>query len=346
MENTEPRPKRLLGNRPELFLAALGLYAILSGYLHWPYFSDIGIRQSLFIVNPVIAAWGAYFLSKRWVNSWTPSLLAGAAYGFSPFALSFAAFQQPVAGLSYVLIPWLFLPSVYWHKNRPANSFRFLVRMLFCLLPFAAIAGLFWCAAQKWAGPHFLMPVSATLTDKHLLDLIFPLFQKGECLTFGVYHTAIILAILGLCVVIKIQRVTVFIPVAAALILCFIKPVLGVSPIAWAAIPVLFLAILSGLGFQSALWAGKADWKWLLSCAVIASILAAFFGGLAYKRFIGGVVLQWTAMMYALTAICLWLILFLTCTGLRWKPIKWLLLTAAAGIDLVYSARYLVDKLF
>ena len=344
MEGTAP--KRLLGGRPELFLSALGLYLVFSGYLYWPYFKDIGGYRLLFFVNPVVASWGAYFLSKRWVNNWTPSVLAGAVYGFSPFALSYAGFQQPVAGLSYVLIPWLFLPSVYWHKGKQPDAFRFCMRTLFALLPFAAIIGMFWCAAQKWAGPHFLMPISATLTGEHFLDLIFPLFQKGKDLTFGIYHASIVLAVMGLFVLIKIQRITVLIPVAAALILCFFEPVLGVAPIVWAAIPILFLAILSGLGFQSIFWAGKADSKWILTCAIIASILAAFFGGLAYKRLVGGMVLQWTAMMYALTAVSLWLMLFFAYTGLRWKPIKWAVLTAAVAIDVIFSARYLVDKLF
>ena len=338
--------KRFGGSRPELFLSALGLYLIFSAYLYWPYIRDIGGQGILFAINPVVAAWGTYFLSKRWVNNWTPSVLAGAVYGFSPFALSFAGFQQPVAGLSYVMIPWLFLPSVYWHKTKTPDMFRFCVRVLFSLLPFAAIIGMFWCASQKWAGPHFLMPVSATLTSKHFLDLIFPLFQKGPYLTFGTYHASLVLAVMGLFVLIKIQRITVFLPVAAAMVLCFLEPVVGVPPIVWAAIPILFLAILSGLGFQSVFWAGKSDSKWILTCAIIASILAAFFGGLAYKRMVVGAVLQWTAMMYALTAVSLWLMLFFAYTGIRVKPIKWGVLTAAVAIDVIFSARYLVDTLF
>lgn len=338
--------RRLLGGRPELYGAALGLYIALSIYLHWPYFGQLRPHQFLFVINPVAAAWGTYFLSKRWVNNWTPSVLAGAVYGFSPFVLSFAGFQQPVAGLSYVLIPWLFLPAVFWHKNKTPDAFRFTMRLLFCLLPFATVFGLFWCAAQKWVGPYFLMPVNASLTVDHFLDLIFPLFQKGPLLTFGIYHASIIMALMGLFVLVKVQRITVMIPVAAAMVLCLSKPVLGVAPIVWAAVPVLFLSLLSGLGFQSIFWAGKADSKWILSCALAASILAAFFGGLAYKRMVVGPVLQWTAMMYAITAVALWIMLFFAHSGFRWKPAKWIVLTTPVVIDLIFSARYLVIKLF
>ncbi len=342
-----PATKRsLLAGKPEMYISALLLYLVFSAYLHWPYLNQIGGRGLLFLINPVVAAWGAYFLSKRWVNNWTPSVLAGAIYGFSPFALSYATFNQPVAGLSFVIIPWLFLPSVFWHKKKSPDAFRFCVRCLFVLLPFAGVTGMFWCAAQKWVGPHFLMPVGTTLTGNHFLDVVFPLFQKGGNLTFGVYHASLVLAVMGACVLVKIQRISVLLPVAAAMILCFCEPVLATPPIVWAAIPILFLSILAGLGFQSIFWAGKADSKWVLTCAIIASVLAAFFGGLAYKRMIVGPVLQHTAVMYALTAAALWIMLFFAHANLRWKPVKWVILTASIIIDLIYSARYLVDKLF
>ena len=338
--------RKLPGGRPELYLSALGLYIALSVYLYWPYMGTFRPHQFLFVINPVVAAWGAYFLSKRWVNNWTPSVLTGAVYGFSPFALSFASAQQPIAGLSFVMVPWLLLPAVFWHKNKKPDAFRFTTRLLFCILPFAAVAGMFWCAAQKWAGPYFLMPTGASLTGGHFLDVVFPLFQKGPHLTFGIYHTSIVVALMGLFVLIKVQRIAALIPVATAIVLCFSRPIAATPPIVWAAVPILFLALLSGLGFQSIFWAGKADGKWILTCAIAASILVAFFGGLAYKRLVIRDVLELTAIMYAMAAVSLWFMLFFAYTGLRWKPVKWIVLTAAVAIDLIFSARYLVDKLF
>ena len=336
---------RLPGRVIEKAVSALLLYIALSVYLFEPHFDKVRGYHFLYAINPVVAAWGAYFLSRRWMSYWTPSLLAGAIYGFSPFALSFASFQQPVAGLSYVMVPWLFLPSIYWHKNKPADAFRFSMRTAFCVLPFVGICLLFWAAAQKWAGPHFLMPKNLQLTGEHFCDLIFPLYQRGAYLTFGIYHVPLILSIMGIFVLVSIQRISVVFPIAAAMVLCFLNPILQVPPIAWAAIPVLFLAILAGLGCQSVLLAGKSDAAWILTCAIVASLAAAFFGGLVIRRFTGRV-FEWTALMYAATATALWILFFFAKAGLRWPLTRWILLTAAAVIDVIFSARYLVDKLF
>ena len=304
----------------EKTISALVLYIVLSVYLFWPYFGKIPGHRLLYVINPVAAAWGAYFVSRRWGTHWTPSLLVGAIYGFSPFALSFGVFQQPVAGLSFVIVPWLFLPSIYWRKNKPADALRYFMRTVFVLLPFAGICLLFLAASQKWAGPHFIMPKALGLTPKHFSDLVFPLYQQGQYLTFGIYHTALVLSVMGIFVLVSIQRIAVIIPIAAALMLCFLKPILQVPPIVWAAIPILFLAVLAGLGFQSILLAGKGDCKWVIACAIAASILAAFFGGLAYKRLILGGLLELTASMYAIAAAALW-ILFSLAKRTQTKPI-------------------------
>jgi hypothetical protein len=328
------------------YAAALLLYIALSVYLFRPYWAQMSGYHFLYMLNPVTAAWGAYFLSRRWINHWTPSLVAGAVYGFSPFALSFASFQQPVAGLSFVIVPWLFLPSVYWRRNRPADTFRFFVRAVFVLLPFAGICLMFWAASQKWAGPYFLMPKNLQLTPKHFYDIVFPLYQRGDYLTFGIYHVPLILSIMGVFVLVSIQRLSVVFPVAVAMMLCFLDPILQVPPIVWAAIPVLFLAVLTGLGFESILLAGKSDAMWVLVCAIAASLLAAFFGGLAYKRIIVGGLLEWTGLMYVTAAAALWIIFSFSMTAHRWLWTRWILLTAAVAIDLILSARCLVDKLF
>jgi hypothetical protein len=340
----------LSGGRPSLEAArkstvALLLYIALSVYLFEPYFAKLSGYQFLHITNPVFAAWGVYFLSRRWINHWTPSLLAGAVYGFSPFALSFASFQQPVAGLSYLMIPWLFLPSLFWHKHEPANAVRLLVRSVFVLLPFAGICLLFWIPTQKWAGPFFLMPKNLHLTGSHLADLIFPLYRRGAYLTFSVFHVPLILSMMGIFVLVSIQRISVVIPVAAAIILCFMEPVLQVSPIVWAAFPILFLALLSGQGFESMLLTSRADSKWIIACAVAATALAAFFAGLMIRRFTGWI-FEWTGLMYAGIAAGLWLILFFAKSGHRWPWTRWTLLTAAMAVDIIFTARYLINKLF
>jgi len=336
--------QRLLSRITINDIAAVVLYGCFSIYLYLP---SVGVNNARVFCgfNAIAAAWGAYFLSKRWVNNWTPSLLTGAAYGFGPFALSFGAFH-PLAGLSIVMVPWLLLPSVYWHRGKSPDAIRFCVRALLSLLPFAGIVLLFWLPAQQWAGPVFLMQMDLALTANDFANLIFPLRSSGGIVVFGLYHGALVFALMGIFVYIKLQRVTVLIPIAAGLVLAFWEPILQVSPIVWAAFPILFLSVLCGLGFQALSYAGKADTKWILFCAIAASVLAAFAAGLGIRVVVVRRLFELTATLYALTAAALWILLALVRLNLRWPWFKWAVLTTAMIIDLIFSARYLADKLF
>jgi len=333
--------QRLLSRITINDIAVVVLYGCFSIYLYLP---SVGVNNARVFCgfNAMAAAWGAYFLSKRWVNNWTPSVLTGAAYGFGPFALSFGAFH-PLAGLSIVMVPWLLLPSVYWHKGKSPDAMRFCVRGLLALLPFAGIVLLFWLPTQQWAGPRFLMPKDLALTVQDFANLIFPLRNSGGIVAFGLYHGAVVFALMGVFVYIKLQRIAMLIPIAAGLILSVWEPIFQVSPIVWAAFPILFLSVLCGLGFQAFLWTGKADTKWIVICAAAASALAAFSAGIMITPFAGRV-FELTATMYALAAVALWILLALIRLNLRWPWFKWVVLTSAITIDLLYSARYLIDK--
>ena len=324
-------------------IAAAALYGCLAVFLYLP----VGVDNFKIAcgINAVAAAWGGYFISKRWITNWTPSLFAGAVYGFGPFALSFGLFH-PFAGLSFAMVPWLLLPAVYWHKGRTPDAFRFSVRAILTLLPFAAIALLFWITAQQWAGPIFPASITEFLRAKDFADLIFPLYGSGGIVTFGLYHASLIFALMGIFVYIKLQRIALLVPIAAGLVLAFWEPVFQVTPVVWAAFPILFLSLLCGLGFQAFLFEGKADTKWLLVCAATVSVLAAFFAGLTIRIIVIREVFELTMLMYALTAAALWVLLAMVRLNLRWHWFKWAILTAAITIDLLFSARYLVDKLF
>ena len=332
--------QRLSGGIRVNDIAALILYACFAVFLYLP---ALGVDNFKIICGiNAAAAWGGYFISKRLVNNWTPSLIARAVYGFGPFALSFEMFH-PLAGLSFAMVPWLLLPAVYWHKGKSPDAYRFCVRALLTLLPFAGIVLLFWTLAQQWAGPRFLMPKDLALTVKDFANLIFPLNKSGGIVVFGLYHCSIIFALMGVFVYIKLQRIALLIPIAAGLILSFWEPLFQVSPIVWAAFPILFLAVLCGLGFQALLWEGKADTKWIVICAAAASALAAFSAGIMMSPFAGRV-FELTAILYGLAAAALWILLALVRLNLRWPWFKWTVLTAAVVIDLLFSARYLVDK--
>ena len=79
--------------------AAVVLYACLGIFLYLPQLTIDNKKAIICGFNTIAAAWGAYFISKRWVNNWTPSLFTGFVYGFGPYALSFEVFH-PLAGLS------------------------------------------------------------------------------------------------------------------------------------------------------------------------------------------------------------------------------------------------------
>lgn len=324
-------------------IAAVILYASLGIFLYLPQFSLDNKKAVIYGFHAVAAAWGAYFISKRWVKSWTPSLFAGFIYGFGPFAVSFKAFH-PLAGLSFAMVPWLLLPAVYWRRGKSPGAIRFSIRGLLTLLPFVAIALLFWITAQQWVGPVFMMPKEQGLAVKDFTDLILPLYNPGSEVVFGLYHGSLIFAVMGVFVYIKLQRIALLIPIAAGFVLSFSQPVFLVSPIVWAAFPILFLAVLCGLGFQAFLWAGKADTKWIVTCAAAATALAAFTAGIMITPFAGRV-FELTAILYALTAVALWILLALIRLNLRWPWFKWAILTSAITIDLLFSARYLVDKI-
>lgn len=321
-------------------IAAVILYACFSIYLYLP--SAKGNTLQIFCgFNAMTAAWGAYYISKRWVNNWTPSLFAGAVYGLGPFALSFGAFH-PLAGLSFVMVPWLLLPAVYWHRGKTPDAIRFSIRTFFTLLPFAGIILLFWLSVRQSAGPLFFMPKELSFTAQDLPNLVLPLHTSGGVFVFGLYHCSLIFALMGVFVYIKLQRIGLLVPIAAGLILSFWYPVFQVSPIVWGAFPILFLAVLCGLGFQAFLWAGKADTKWIVISAAAATALAAFSAGIMVTPFAGRV-FELTALMYGLAAAALWILLAMLRLNLRWPLFKWAILTAAITIDLLFSARYFID---
>ena len=334
--------KQLTARARGMDCAAALLYIVFFAYLYTPSIGIFNTSLILCCVNLFSAAFGAYFLSKRWLNNWAPSLFAGLVYGFGPFALSFKTFH-PAAGLSFAIVPWLLLPAVYWHKGKTPDAMRFSVRALLTLLPFAGIVLLFWLPSQPWVGPYFLMPRQLGLVPKDFTNLILPLFKTGGVVVFGLYHCSFVFALMGVFVCIKLQRVALLIPIATGLILSVWEPILQVTPIVWAAFPILFLSVLCGLGFQAFLWAGKADTKWVLACAAAATVLAAFTAGIMITPFAGRV-FELSAMMYALAAAALWILLALIRQNLRWPWLKWAILTAAITIDLFYSTRYLIDK--
>ncbi|MHC5140858.1 MAG: hypothetical protein ACYSOD_02455, partial [Planctomycetota bacterium] len=187
--------KRITAGMNTNDIAALVIFVCFSVFFYAPNLR-VNVAQVFCGFNATAAAWGTYFLSKRWINNWTPLLTAGAVYGFGPFALSFETFH-PLAGLSFAMVPWLLLPAVYWHKGKSPDVYRFCIRALLTLLPFAGMILLFWIPSQQWAGPFFLMPKELSMTVGDLQNVILPLRNSGGVVVIGLYHCSLICALMG-----------------------------------------------------------------------------------------------------------------------------------------------------
>ena len=336
------------------FMAAAALYAAFAIYLYWPHFSRLTEWEWLLPVSAWAAACGGYLLSRRWVAGFIGSLLAGLVYGFGPFLLGLAKFH-PASSLLAAGVPWLFAPAAVLERKRG----KWLSLPLW-LLPFVVIALFFYLAAGRRL---FAAPLQTNIRPLDLAGLIFPLALIGRSAAVpGVYHVPIAALVLGLAMVWKARRYGILLIAAAGLVLAFSRSFLnsgsvawlGVSPILWLSIPMLWCAILCGIGLQGLIEAGPADKKWVLAGAILLGILAITSLLLAaggYKVFPGlgdgtdRLFLQ-TAEIYLIGAGAVGFIYLLTRQSLRLHWLRWAILCAALGVDIVLSATYIADKVF
>jgi hypothetical protein len=305
-------------------------------------------------VNACIAALGGFLLSRRWVAGFTGSLLAGALYGFTPFALGLARYH-PAAGLLAASVPWLFLPAAFLERTRG----KWLANSLF-LLPFVVIL-LFFCLPANVFVNHrlFAAPLGASVRPSDLAGFIAPLvLAKHGTPLIGVYHVPVAALALGVVMIWKARRHTIFILMALGLLLAFSRAflgadtvaLLGVSPILWLSIPLAWCAVLSGVGLQGLLEAGFSDRKWVLAATAVLSTSAIVTLLLAAKYFqvLFGLAAGYarlfveTAKMYLLGAVATGIIFLIVRQKLRVRWLRWAILCAALGVDIVLGARYVM----
>ena len=142
---------------------------------------------------------------------------------------------------------------------------------------------------------------------------------------------------------VAVHRIKVMIKVAAGLVLALTRPILQTPPIVWALIPMLYCSVLIGLGLQALTLAGQTDRKWILPCLITAAaltlvtILPAIKFPSAFKT---------SAQMYILTCVLMSSIFFMAKSGYRWRPLRWALLCSALAVDILLSARYIVNGIF
>jgi hypothetical protein len=324
--------------------AATVLLLAFAAYLYMPHRVGLGGMKILWPLNSVLAAVGCFCLTRRWISSFDSSLLAAIIYGFGPFGLSFVSYH-PLAGLSYVAVPWLLCPAVYYQSGQTSGMIKTLITALLSLLPFAAIAGLFWLAAHHWAGPLFLMPKNKLLEPADLWGILTPVLFASNHFAIGFYHMPLICILMGLFVFVLSGKETLLVPVMGAIVLSLMSPICEVTPIVWLSFAALFLSICAGLGLQSLAWAGKADRFWILAC-VIASLLLAGGNYLMTGRHPGQADYSQAAMLFLASAAAVGLIFLLTQLNLKLTLFRWAVLFGVCVYDLWMTAPRLVDSLF
>lgn len=345
MQNSSHNNIAIPAGRAKLYCtiaAAAALYIALSVYLYLPYFKYFKPLQYLVVAGSVCGALGCFVLSMRWISAFGASLFAGAAYGFSPFALAFAAYH-PSAVLPLAVLPWLFYPAVFWPTQKNKTLLTTVASAVLALLPFLVITLFFWLCAQPRFGPLFPLPLHTKLHLADVLGLVAPLALKPHEFTFGFYHVPLVVGLMGLFMYLAVHRIKVMIIVAAGLVLAFTGPVLQTPPIVWALIPMLYCSVLIGLGLQALTLAGRADRKWILLCLITAVALAlvTILPALKFPA-----AFETSAKMYLLACVLMAGIFFIAKAGCRWRWLRWVLLCAGLGIDILLSARFVVDKIF
>jgi hypothetical protein len=347
MKNTSPslpgltKSAMIRALRP---VAAVILLLAFAAWLYRPHWFGLGGMKILWPLNSVLAAVGCFVLTRRWISSFDASLLAAVIYGFGPFGLSFVSYH-PLAGLSYVAVPWLLCPAVYYQSGQASGISKTLITSLLSLLPFAAIAGLFWLAAHHWAGPLFLMPKNKLLEPADLWGMITPMIFTSNHFAIGFYHMPLICILMGLCAFALSGKETLLVPVLGAIVLSLLSPICEVTPIVWLSFAALFLSVCAGLGLQALAWAGKADRFWILAC-VIAALLLAGCNYLMAGRHPGQADYHQAAVLFLATAAAIGLVFLLTQLNLKLTLFRWLVLFGVCVYDLWVTAPRLVDSLF
>lgn len=331
----------------KFFLAGI-VYAGFAVCLYYPYFRGFGSLRlrDLFVVNACAGALGCFVLSRRWVGAFWASLIAGAIYGFGPFAFGLAKFH-PSAGVLAASIPWLFCPAAFGPKGR----WRCL-RVLLCAVPFLAVV-LFFEVSAKFG--LFPVPIQLKFKPSDLASLLAPVVVAGrvEALV-GFYHVPIAALIMGFSMLLAGRRLGVVLIAAVGTILAFRSPVFAVSPIIWLAMPVLCCSVIIGAGMQGFASAGSADRKWVLAASVIMVVFSVVtlllatkyfqvFAGLGAKYARG---LVDTAKMYILGAVAAGVIFFIARAELRLAPLRWVILCSSTAVDIFLGARLLIGKVF
>lgn len=318
------------------------LYIALSIYLYLPYLNHFKKLEYLILINSAVGALGCFVLSRRWLDAFAAQLAAGAVYGFSPFALGFAAYH-PLAGLPMAAVPWLFCPAVYYHAGMKNALREKTIISVLATIPFVFTVLFFLLCAKVGSLHLFPMPVQLKLNPAGIGGLISPLALKPQKFIFGFYHVPLAAGFFGLLIYFKSGRFKISLILIPAILLSMIDPILEVPPVVWALTIILFGAIGIGLGMEGLARAGKKDGKWILVCILMTCAVTVFT---LIRSFELGFIYLQTTRIHALAIVLIGSIYLLTGLHFRTNLLRWSLLCAGIGADVLLGARYLIDVLF
>jgi hypothetical protein len=322
-------------------LLAFILYIALGLYLYSPYMHKLQPLDITIILSSVIGALGCFLISTRWIGDFPAEFLAGAIYGFCPFALGFSAYH-PLATLPVAVMPWLFYPVVHYHARQKNTFFDTVITVFLAILPFILIIFFFMSTARSGSLRLFPIPVGFHFDSTIVAALMVPLSLEPHSFIAGLYHVPLAVSLCGLMIYIESHRFKILYIVIPALILAASKPVFEVPPVIWGLIVMLFGSMLAGLGMQSLALAGKNDAKWILITIFIMCAIAAFTLLLSEQM---GLIYHQSARIHSLSVVLLGIIFLLAESQIRAKTFRWTLLCAAIGADILLGARFIINSL-
>ncbi|OHB58114.1 MAG: hypothetical protein A2Y12_07535 [Planctomycetes bacterium GWF2_42_9] len=321
------------------FLAALLLYTAFAVLLFYPHHQSLVSYKRLFPLEAIIASAGVFILCRRWVLSFFASLIGGAVYGFGTYATSFLCFH-PLAGVVYALIPWTFIPAVFFY--RLTNLDKLNKKIISALLVFLSIIFIF-AAFQFFVKNYFYpIPVQTNLQLRALLGIIAPTGVKQDIFAPGFYHVCIAGLIMGLGVLIETRRIGVIFLFLITSLAAFYKPILNVPPVIWESIPVLICSVIIATGLETIVLAGAGDGRWLLTTVAILLTLSIINIFITDHH----TIIPLSAGLFGMGIASVLSIYFIAESNRSWHLARKFILYAPAMIDVIVSTKQNIDMIF
>jgi len=326
------------------FIAVVIASSALTYYLYSPYSSRFASAYYIVPLSHIVAAVGAFMFSRRWIGSQIASFFAAILYAYGPFAISLDPWHPAIPAL-FAVIPWFFCPAAFWPSWFPSAmklpaSIRLVITMTLSFLPLVPIALVFKGLPQLHIFP---MPVRSALTWQDLVTLVEPAHLTGARFSIGFYHVAVPALALGLAMFIRLKRILPGLLLLAAAVLAFLPPVLQISPVIWAAIAVLGLSLMIGLGLEGLTLIGSADRKWLIASLIVTILALATSLAIGLSQTPQDL---FSARLFVIALMPPAFIAFMVWRNMRIRQLRWLFLATALSIDIVASSRQLLDVIF